>query len=190
MWCGVVWCFFSARRSCSTVREKPRTRERTRQAYGVVLPGKMPGPRAGGGQRSCHPRPVRRASGTGRGGTAPRRNLRDGAWAAVSALALRWRGLLQVQLPPPLLSPGRACRLGRSWPSRSGGAQGRADFSCAPRLLEGRSSTRPASSRGLSVCALHVSPLRPFSVDGAWLAASVACVAPLSLLGSPAICLQ
>ena len=56
--CGVVWCFFSAQRSYITVREKPRTRERKRQAYfatkNVAL---SPPPKAGGGQRLCHPRP-------------------------------------------------------------------------------------------------------------------------------------
>ena len=170
VWCGVVWCFFSARRSCSTVREKPRTRERRRQAYGFVQLVRPPGPRAGGGHRTCQPRPVRRASGTGRGGATPCRVLAAGAFAAVSALALLWRGLLQV-LPstPPA---GRASRLGRTLPAPAGEELINADLACAPRLLEGRVSTLPASARGLAVGALTGRSLQTVTGHVAWMATS------------------
>ena len=53
---------------------------------------------------------------------------------------------------------------------------------CASRLLEGRSTTIPASLRGLSACALAVCLSRPFAA-ARFLAAALGCLAPPSLLG-------
>ena len=200
VWCGVVWCF-SAQRSCNTVREKPRTRERRRQAYEgmrVAGPSKL---HAGGGQRSCQPRPLRRASGTGLGGASSRRSFSGCSMAAAFAMAQRCLGLLPGSFVAPLAGrdgcPGWYLSTLVVGPSGTGCA-------CTPRLLEGRSSTKPASLRGLALCAQRVGPitpcrrcehlpslsclLRPRSLRILVLVTvPLGCFVPLSLLGKPAI---
>ena len=85
VWCGVVWCFFSARHPSQRAGRCQRTQGK-RDAYDSPLSDcrsaagggacnlrsasrasctRLRFCGAGGGQRSCHPRPERRGSGTG-----------------------------------------------------------------------------------------------------------------------------
>ena len=155
---------------------------------------------AGGGHRSCQPRPESRASGTGRGGASKRRTLADIESAAVSGRSRRRVGLV----PWPELAPpaGWAGCLGRSLSTLAGEAPAVAILACPPCLLEGRKVTESASSRGLAVCALQLMPivrrcrsgrlsllsglLRGLSLGGVGSAiVPLGCVVALSLLGDP-----